>query len=1050
MRMAVMIDQTPKNGGEKKVWNFLRDHTPDSWIVYNNRKINNYEFDACILIPNFGLVIIEVKGWRSEDILSLTHDSILIENFYVPQQNPDKQATKYRYNLLNLFRERFKKNPKVMSMVWFTNISEEEYWEKRLDVPCPIDTTLLNIDFNRPQKTINKILDTFNTVSIHDPMNQEFVNSIRSYFEPGYEPVYSVTKSGTDFQKIEDSPDYSKILFLLNPISEAETLNIVNAYFSGTKLTIFTSEIEMLLPLLDTIDKQSALYGIAIKSFSVDLATDESKTIIPDNIQNEFRLFNLEIYQSDQLSKHLVHNDEIINGNFSPEFELLLGDLNRTTNFNFGQYLIEHSPVEDNTLVMAGAGTGKTYTMVSRVAFICLNPEVEEVNLSRDIAILTFTNKAAENMKTRIKNLFLNYFRLTNKNQFLELIDQMQTAEISTIARFCLNIIQNSSIYTGMGTDFQIRSDEYIRQNLYLKYLNEYLEQKSEEDPEFVERIPRPLFALQKSLIQLANKILSKSINLSAITPVSIGTEMNPTLPFYSEMILKILVSAEIEFEKISSENNCLDLSRVLSILMNNPNIETISKSLPFRYLIIDEFQDTDDRQIEFFQLIQQLAVNHPRFFIVGDLKQSIYRFRGATVSAFDLMVKADLYPWKKFSLTKNYRTDKTLLELFDAEFQSFGQKGFLKYSVNEDRLSSSIKFDDGISDELRMTSVDVSSQNQDIFYDQIVDEIKQQKEIIERYLNGYPSTNDKTIALLVRTNSEADQLIKECKKRGLNVIKNTGENLFDQVSTLDLQILLNAILNYEDSAYLAAFIESNYINASVNYLNLKNLNKSEKLKQLTKILEEEFIKKCNMSWIEFAKTAPEKPALYVVRTMFNYLKPYNSLHSSQVENYIQNFQFLVDHLISLQSSSLLTLSQIQNYLEVQILTGQKIETGISKTCEELVPVICSTIHKAKGLEFGTVILPYTDRNMDHSESMNNAIDFKNGYLAYAVNIDGSGNKCIAFNNYFDMDTESIESISEETRILYVGLTRAIHRLIWFNREPAKYSLSWQGLLETL
>ena len=75
------------------------------------------------------------------------------------------------------------------------------------------------------------------------------------------------------------------------------------------------------------------------------------------------------------------------------------------------------------------------------------------------------------------------------------------------------------------------------------------------------------------------------------------------------------------------------------------------------------------------------------KFFIVGDLKQSIYRFRGATMDAFNKMGCSD-NSWLAFSLNKNYRSDSRLLEIYERVFATMGNKGQIPYSSKEDRLT--------------------------------------------------------------------------------------------------------------------------------------------------------------------------------------------------------------------------------------------------------------------------------------------------------------------------------------------------------------------------
>ena len=69
--MAKMIDKEPKYEGEKKVWHAFYKNLPSDWVVYNTRSINGKEYDFCVISPNMGLFIVEVKGWNPDGILNV-------------------------------------------------------------------------------------------------------------------------------------------------------------------------------------------------------------------------------------------------------------------------------------------------------------------------------------------------------------------------------------------------------------------------------------------------------------------------------------------------------------------------------------------------------------------------------------------------------------------------------------------------------------------------------------------------------------------------------------------------------------------------------------------------------------------------------------------------------------------------------------------------------------------------------------------------------------------------------------------------------------------
>ena len=129
-------------------------------------------------------------------------------------------------------------------------------------------------------------------------------------------------------------------------------------------------------------------------------------------------------------------------------------------------------------------------------------------------------------------------------------------------------------------------------------------------------------------------------------------------------MLQKVVFPAETEYLSAINDRNAMDLKECI-ILLNKVldyGAENIN-NLKLRYLFIDEFQDTDDVQIEVFQKLQKAIISDCRLFVVGDLKQSIYRFRGARLSAFDQLKTYKKYDWEIHHLNTNYRTDTRLLD---------------------------------------------------------------------------------------------------------------------------------------------------------------------------------------------------------------------------------------------------------------------------------------------------------------------------------------------------------------------------------------------------
>ena len=134
--------------------------------------------------------------------------------------------------------------------------------------------------------------------------------------------------------------------------------------------------------------------------------------------------------------------------------------------------MIEHAPIDKNIVVKAGAGTGKTFSMISRISFICHQASNANIlDVKNEIAMLTFTTEAATNMKSRLKQAFMNYFVLTRNKKYLNMISGIENMRISTIHSFSNLVIKDTSLSLGIGVDFSTVSGSYNKQKIFDQYL---------------------------------------------------------------------------------------------------------------------------------------------------------------------------------------------------------------------------------------------------------------------------------------------------------------------------------------------------------------------------------------------------------------------------------------------------------------------------------------------------------------------------------------------------------------------------------------------------
>lgn len=1036
--MAIMIDKKPEYKGEGKVWECFANNLPNEAVVYNQREVNGREFDFCILMKSVGLIIVEVKGWTADSIFDVAGvDEIIISGYTKPEKSPKKQARAYRFGLLNLINERFNVSPLIFDLVCYPFISKSQYYEKRLDVASEEALTIFSEDLTNPSRLGDKLLNAYNQSKVipHAEMDDALLSKIRQYFEPHF-----VVKK---LPELSHQIPYSVLSINIGRMKKKDIHELLDRYFAGTKLIIFVDTEDAAESVLYVLEEELNERNIAINKNNLELSIGIENSLALKG--KSFRIFNFELYVVDDLSKLIENNSVIYEGKCTENERMLLKELAGRSSFNMQQYFIEHADTEKNILVKAGAGTGKTYSMVSRVSFLCNRYEKPIVNIVDDIAMVTFTNDAADNMKKRLKQLFINYFVLTRNPKYLNLIEDTDLMRISTIHKFARELIKEASLQLGLGDNFAITSGDYAKEQIYEKYLNAFIAKKEAENSNFINEIKIPLYQFRKMLIEFSNQLYNKSIDIKKIKEEALG---NPPalMPFFNEIIMEVIIAAELEYEAKVQESNKVDLREIM-ILLNDVISNNKEKThLKYRHIFIDEFQDTDDAQIDSFLKIQKLIGDDCHLFVVGDLKQSIYRFRGATISAFNRL-NATPDRWEEHTINTNYRTDSRLLELMNDIFYNMGANSWLPYSYDYDHLVSDLEC--GADDDNLFRCVPYHEKNDEQF-DTLLKLLKQERSrIIELEKTRHLSPEEKTIAILVRENRQIDSIIKGCKEldEELEIETKVGGDLYQLESTLDFGKLLMALSNPDNPVFLINFMESNYVKGSFKYQGLQNCSKEEQVEKITSLLDEYLKARMGKTWKELLSYVQANPILVVLKTIYDNLQPWinYSEDGDKQRFYKTNYDLMIEKIIKSYSVDYLTLTVIANAIQINVLTRQQeMARGANKDTTGIT-YLCTTVHKAKGLEYGTVILPYTGQAIDNLKKANTDVKYANSKLSYSIKV--SENKKDNNSNY-DSQEEISQRICEEARILYVAMTRAIRSCIWMKDVDKHDSMSWSHFLE--
>ena len=1035
----MMIDKKPEYKGEGKLWDSLADNLPGEVIVYNGREVNGREFDFCVLMKNIGMIVIEVKGWIADSIFDVAGvDEIIIQGYDKPEKSPKKQARAYRFGLLNMISDKYNVSPLIFDLVCYPFITKKEYYEKRLDIVSEESLTLFKEDLSDPIRLGDKLLNAYNQCKSipHAEMDEELMGKIRQHFEPHFQVKKPL--------ELSNQVPYSVAIADAKKMAKKQIHDIVDSYLKGTKTVIFVESEDVADSILYVLEGELNDKGVYAEKNNLRLKKDANNEFSVKS--NSFRIFNFELYVVDGLSDFLEESVTIYEGDCTSEERFILEKLSQRTTFNIQQYFIEHASTVKNILVRAGAGTGKTYSMVSRIAFLCNKFENPTVNLIDDIAMVTFTNDAADNMKNRLKQMFINYFVLTSDPKFLKYIEDTDFMRISTIHKFAREIIKEASMQMGLGDNFAITSGDYIKEQIYEKYLNDFIAKKEAENPNFINEIKLPLYQFRRMLVEFSNQLYNKSIDIKKIKEEELGNAPG-LLPFFNEIIMEVIIAAEIEYATKIQESNKIDLRETMIVLNDVVNQKDKDKThLDYKYIFIDEFQDTDDAQIDSFLKIQQLIGKECNLFVVGDLKQSIYRFRGATISAFKRL-NATPDRWEEHTINTNYRTDSRLLEVMDEIFQRMGASAWLPYVYDADHLVSNLN--GGANEDELFECVPYHGKN-DEQLEVLLGLLKREKtKIIELEKTRKLSKEEKTIAILVRENWQIEEIIKGCKEldEEVEIETKVGGDLYQLDSTIDFCKLLMALTNPDDPVCLVNFIESNYIDMPLWYQGLQNEEKHNQTSKLVEALDKYFMARMNKTWNGLVAYVQANPVLMVLKTIFETLQPWNK-YSEDLDKqrfYKSNYELLIEKIIKSYSVDYLTLTVIANSIQINILTGQQELARATAEDETGIRFLCTTVHKAKGLEYGTVILPFTGQAIDNLKKANTDVNYSSSKLAYSIKVDENKKDC---NSNYDSQEEIGQRICEEARILYVALTRAIRNCIWMKDTDKRSNMSWSKFLE--
>ena len=591
------------------------------------------------------------------------------------------------------------------------------------------------------------------------------------------------------------------------------------------------------------------------------------------------------------------------------------------------QQAVQHT--EGPLLILAGAGSGKTKVLTVRIAHLL----AQGVN-PYEILAITFTNKAAKEMKSRVESL---------------VGDVANRIWLSTFHSFCAKFLRfELDNFLGYNSNFTIydTSDSQAVIKAALKALN--LDDKY-----------YPVGAMIGAISDAKNKLLFAS------------DFRKQARDFYQQKVADVYEYYERELRK----NNALDFDDLLLVAVkllqsNEAVLDKYSKR--FRYVMIDEYQDTNHAQ---YLLAKLLASHWKNIAVVGDADQSIYAWRGADIQNI-LDFEKDYPNCTSIKLEQNYRSIKIILDAANAVIEN-----------NEGRPKKNLWTDK--TEGAKIQHFTAQSEHEEAAF--IGDTIAKKHDI-----HGVPYGD---MAILYRTNAQSRVLEEALIKRALPYTMVGGTKFYDRKEIKDVLAYLRVLYNPFDDLSLLRIINvpkrsigattvaklQDYARANGTslFMTLTQLHLVDTIKGKTKEKLEEF----GILIFTLVAEMEDKTVLDILESILDrtgYLAQLEESTDPQDQARAENIGELLSVAKDFQDTN--PTGTVEDFLEQVALVND-----VDSFEQEESKVTLMTLHAAKGLEFPIVFLGGLEEGLfPHSRTLMNP-----------------------------------EEIEEERRLAYVGITRA-------------------------
>ena len=595
-------------------------------------------------------------------------------------------------------------------------------------------------------------------------------------------------------------------------------------------------------------------------------------------------------------------------------------------------------------MILAGAGSGKTRTLVAKIAYL-----IDELQLSPyQVLALTFSNKAGREMRERVAT---------------EVSADIGALQVTTFHSFCARVLRNEAQYIGLSRNFTIY-DASESKAIAKQILSRHGVSTKEVSP----------FEVLYFIADLKNNGF-----YPGRSEEKLDSEIEKDDPFYQYYL---------EYEAELHKANAVDfgglITGVIQLFETYPEVLEKYQNR-FRYVLVDEYQDTNRAQ---FQLLKMLCERRQNICVVGDEDQSIYSWRGADIR--NILDFEEIFPTVELiKLEQNYRSSKNIIEAASAVIERNSQrKGKHLWTDNPEGESLEIVECESDKKEAEFVS----------------------NEVIKLHKEGIPY---KEMAVFYRTNAQS-RLIEDYLRRARIPYRVVGGlKFYERKEIKDILAYMKIVVNPKDSLSL-----SRIINVPARGIGATSLRKLEneaiqKSRSLFEIIQDIVDNPDEYSHLKLSKKV--KSSLGLLTTLVQEAQMMEQrgddpaeiyerlLHESGYWEYLKS---LKDYESQARLENLKELSSgIKQYEELEespslsgFLETVTLDQSQGEEAEENAgEVSLMTIHGAKGLEFYYVFITGAEENV--------------------------------FPSYKSIEEGDELAIEEERRLFYVAMTRAMEHL---------------------